>query len=314
MSLVNVTNITVGNNVCPVTAPLVFQIEFECLEDLKHDIEWKIVYVTSDGQGYLDGSQDSPNSTYSGEGEIVLDAVCLGPIYKGVLEFEFRVPAPDFTRLNPEGILGMQAVLVTGNYCEQEFIRIGYYTNNCYDDPALRESPPDTPMVEEMVRCIIDQPRVTRFPIKWDSDLTVNKETETISTVIDDKEDEEEKEDGEIEEEVEEEEKKTQEDEEKNSDVDDRKDVGVRLESRNESGVPAVGPYRDYSFENILECVDYDYDSPTPALSDVIEPVERRSMKRNLQELEKSESSDDKKVQRTPGIATLSTITSISDV
>nr|BAN65468.1 anti-silencing protein, ASF1-like family protein [Babesia bovis] len=184
MSLVNVTNITVGNNVCPVTAPLVFQIEFECLEDLKHDVEWKIIYVTSDGHGYLD-SQES-NDTQNSEGEIVLDAVCLGPIYKGILEFEFRVAPPDFNKLDPNGILGMQAVLVTASYCDQEFIRIGYYTNNCYDDPKLRECPPDTPIIEKMVRCIIDQPRVTRFPIKWDSDELLDPEGNDISRVIND--------------------------------------------------------------------------------------------------------------------------------
>ncbi|CDR95980.1 anti-silencing protein, ASF1-like family protein, putative [Babesia bigemina] len=186
MSLVNVTNITVANNVCPVTAPLVFQIEFECLEDLKHDVEWKVIYVTSDGTGYVTGEQEPIDVAHSRDGEIVLDAVCLGPVCRGILEFEFRVSPPDFTRLNPAGILGMQAVLVTANYCDQEFIRIGYYTNNCYDDPLLRECPPDVPNIDKMVRCIIDQPRVTRFPIKWDSDIVVDPEGNDISQVIDD--------------------------------------------------------------------------------------------------------------------------------
>ncbi|GIX63331.1 anti-silencing protein, ASF1 family protein [Babesia caballi] len=186
MSLVNVTNITVRNNVCPVTEPLVFQIEFECLEDLKHDVEWKIIYVTSDGTGYVEGAEEPINVDHGREGEIVLDAVCLGPIYRGVLEFEFRVAPPDFKRLNADGILGMQAVLVTANYCDQEFIRIGYYTNNCYEDPELRECPPDTPNIAKMVRCIIDSPRVTRFPIKWDSDSLLDLEGNELSEVIND--------------------------------------------------------------------------------------------------------------------------------
>ncbi|GBE59844.1 anti-silencing ASF1 family protein [Babesia ovata] len=198
MSLVNVTNITVANNVCPVTAPLVFQIEFECLEDLQHDVEWKVIYVTSDGTGYVTGEKEPIDVAHSRDGEIVLDAVCLGPVCRGILEFEFRVSPPDFSRvgenivhinasqLNPAGILGMQAVLVTANYCDQEFIRIGYYTNNCYDDPQLRECPPDEPNIDKMVRCIIDQPRVTRFPIKWDSDTVIDPEGNDISQVIDD--------------------------------------------------------------------------------------------------------------------------------
>ncbi|KAK1444038.1 histone deposition protein Asf1 like protein [Babesia gibsoni] len=186
MSLINVTNITVGNNVCPVTDPLVFQIEFECLEDLKDDVEWKIIYVTSDGTGYIGGETHPLDVMECKDGEIVLDAVCLGPVYRGVLEFEFRVAPPDFTRLSPQGILGMQAVLVTASYCDQEFIRIGYYTNNCYDDPELRECPPDEPNISKMVRCIIDHPRVTRFPIRWDSDAVVDPEGNDVSCVIDD--------------------------------------------------------------------------------------------------------------------------------
>ncbi|KAK1937328.1 anti-silencing protein, ASF1-like family protein [Babesia divergens] len=186
MSLINVTNITVGNNVCPVTSPLVFQIEFECLEDLKNDVEWKIIYVTSDGTGYVEGNRQSADMMECRDGEIVLDAVCLGPVYRGILEFEFRVAPPDFSRMNPHGILGMQAILVTASYCDQEFIRIGYYTNNCYDDHLLRECPPDEPIIEKMVRCIIEEPRVTRFPIRWDGDTLVDPEGNDLSSVIHD--------------------------------------------------------------------------------------------------------------------------------
>ncbi|KAK2195213.1 bifunctional Histone chaperone ASF1-like superfamily/Histone chaperone ASF1-like/Histone deposition protein Asf1 [Babesia duncani] len=171
MSLITVTNIKVGNNFCNVTSPLVFQIEFECCEDLKNDVEWKIIYVTSDGSGYEKESHDESADPLlsNSAGEIVLDAVCLGPLYRGILEFEFRVNAPDFSRMKASSIMGMQAILVTGSYLEQEFIRIGYYTNNCYEDETLRENPPDVPDLTKLVRCIIEHPRVTRFPIRWDS-------------------------------------------------------------------------------------------------------------------------------------------------
>ncbi|AFZ79865.1 hypothetical protein BEWA_027140 [Theileria equi strain WA] len=90
--------------------------------------------------------------------------------------------------MNPNCILGMQAVLITASYCEQEFIRIGYYTNNTYDDETLRENPPDEPNFDKMVRCIIDQPRVTRFPIRWDSDDLVDDEGNNLSCLINDAE------------------------------------------------------------------------------------------------------------------------------
>uniref|UniRef100_A0A3B0MN41 Chromatin assembly protein, putative n=1 Tax=Theileria annulata TaxID=5874 RepID=A0A3B0MN41_THEAN len=216
MSLINVTNIKIGNNVCNIKLPLIFQIEFECLEHLKHDVEWKVIYITSDGSGYInntnnsnnttdnsinnpthttDSTNNSTNNTTDGseekeylisnnKGEIILDAVCLGPLYKGILEFEFRVNPPNFHRLNPECILGMQAILISGNYCEQEFIRIGYYTNNVYDEESLVENPPDLPILDKIVRCIIDQPRVTRFPIKWDNDYLVDFEGNNLNFII----------------------------------------------------------------------------------------------------------------------------------
>lgn len=194
MALINVTNIKIGNNFVPIQSPLVFQIEFECLEDLKNDVEWKIIYVTSDGSGYekdtLEEAMDYLKS--DNQGEIVLDAVCLGPVYRGILEFEFRVNPPDYARMNPNCILGMQAVLITASYCDQEFIRIGYYTNNTYDDETLRENPPDEPIFDKMVRCIIDQPRVTRFPIRWDSEDLVDDEGNNLNCLINDAESSEE--------------------------------------------------------------------------------------------------------------------------
>lgn len=67
-----------------------------------------------------------------------------------------------------DNILGIQAILVTSSYNNQEFIRIGYYVNNTYEDEELRECPPVDPIIDKIVRCIIEQPRVTRFPIEWD--------------------------------------------------------------------------------------------------------------------------------------------------
>lgn len=60
-------------------------------------------------------------------------------------------------------------VLLTCSYRGQEFVRVGYYVNNEYDDEALKAEPPATPIIEKLVRNILaDKPRVTRFPIKWD--------------------------------------------------------------------------------------------------------------------------------------------------
>nr|PIL98617.1 anti-silencing protein, ASF1 family protein [Toxoplasma gondii COUG] len=75
--------------------------------------------------------------------------------------------------MDPSSVVGMQAVLVCALYKQQEFMRIGYYLNNAYSDTVLRENPPDVPIYDKLVRCIVDEPRVTRFPIVWDEDSGV---------------------------------------------------------------------------------------------------------------------------------------------
>ena len=52
----------------------------------------------------------------------------------------------------------------------QEFIRVGYYVSNEYDDPEMQETPPETPLFDKLTRNILaSNPRVTKFKINWDS-------------------------------------------------------------------------------------------------------------------------------------------------
>jgi hypothetical protein len=60
-------------------------------------------------------------------------------------------------------------VLITANFKGQEFVRIGYYVNNEYDDLELRDNPPPEPNFNKLIRTIAaDQPRVTKFKINWE--------------------------------------------------------------------------------------------------------------------------------------------------
>lgn len=64
----------------------------------------------------------------------------------------------------------MTVVLITCTYHGQEFIRVGYYVNNEYPDPELRENPPSKPDFSQLQRNILaSNPRVTRFHINWDN-------------------------------------------------------------------------------------------------------------------------------------------------
>jgi len=155
MNVVNVTSINVLDNPCAFGNPFQFEITFECLQELKEDLDWKIIYV---------GSAESEK--YDQE----LESVLVGPVPVGVNKFVFQAPAPDATKVPENDLLGVTVVLVTCSYNEKEFIRVGYYVNNSYSDPELVNNPPSPPRTELMHREILAQkPRVTRFPINWDN-------------------------------------------------------------------------------------------------------------------------------------------------
>ena len=85
----------------------------------------------------------------------------------GVNAFEFSSPAPDSRRIPKEDVLGVAALILTGSYNEQEFVRVGYYQNTEYESEELRENPPADIRFDLLTRDINSKPRVTRFQIKW---------------------------------------------------------------------------------------------------------------------------------------------------
>lgn len=59
----------------------------------------------------------------------------------------------------------------------QEFVRVGYYVNNDYDDEQLREEPPQKIIIDRIQRNILsDKPRVTKFPINFHPENSENGE------------------------------------------------------------------------------------------------------------------------------------------
>ncbi len=67
-------------------------------------------------------------------------------------------------------MVGVTVVLIVCSYNDQEFVRVGYYVNNEYDDPEMKENPPEKPDLTRVIRNILsEKPRVTRVPIKWDN-------------------------------------------------------------------------------------------------------------------------------------------------
>uniref|UniRef100_A0A5F9DL43 Anti-silencing function 1B histone chaperone n=1 Tax=Oryctolagus cuniculus TaxID=9986 RepID=A0A5F9DL43_RABIT len=94
------------------------------------DLEWKIIYV---------GSAESE------EFDQILDSVLVGPVPAGRHMFVFQADAPNPSLIPESDAVGVTVVLITCTYHRQEFIRVGYYVNNEYPSPELRENPPLKP-------------------------------------------------------------------------------------------------------------------------------------------------------------------------
>ncbi|KAJ3559696.1 hypothetical protein NM688_g183 [Phlebia brevispora] len=153
MSIVTIRNVEFLNNPARFLDPYHFRVTFECIAPIPDDLEWRLIYVSSPGDEALDQE---------------LDDCLVGPVPMGVNSFEFEGSAPLASKIPPEDVLGVAALILTGSYKEQEFVRVGYYQNTEYDNEEMKENPPTTIRFDRLVRDINTKPRVTRFQIKWD--------------------------------------------------------------------------------------------------------------------------------------------------
>lgn len=154
MAKVHITNVVVLDNPSSFFNPFQFELTFECIEELKEDLEWKMIYV---------GSAESE------EHDQVLDTIYVGPVPEGRHIFVFQADPPDVTKIPEQDAVGVTIVLLTCSYRGQEFVRVGYFVNNDYADQETRENPPPKPLFDKLTRNILaTKPRVTRFKINWD--------------------------------------------------------------------------------------------------------------------------------------------------
>ncbi|KAK8588649.1 hypothetical protein V6N13_087553 [Hibiscus sabdariffa] len=162
MSAVNITNVSVLDNPASFLSAFQFEISYECLTPLKDDLEWKLIYVGS-----------AEDETY----DQLLESVLVGPVNVGNYRFVLQADPPDPSRIREEDIIGVTVLLLTCSYLGQEFVRVGYYVNNDYDDEQLREEPPPKVLIEKVQRNILsDKPRVTKFPINFHPENGGNEE------------------------------------------------------------------------------------------------------------------------------------------
>lgn len=154
MSSINVVNIVCKNPKDKFTSPFNFEIVFECLSELKNDIEWKLIYI---------GKAD--DTSFDQE----LESLLIGPLQIGQMKFDLDAEKPDDKKIPKEDLLGITAIILTCAYNNQEFFRVGYYVNNVYLDELPENN--EEISVEKIERYILhDKPRITKFNISWDTE------------------------------------------------------------------------------------------------------------------------------------------------
>jgi len=154
MSLINILNIIVENNPSPFMTPFHFKISFECMQPIKEEIEWKLIYIGS-----------SKDERY----DQVLDCFSMDSLQPGVMQFSMESNPPNYQLIpTKEDLLGVTAIIITISFRKQEFFRCGYYVYNNYVEEELLMNDPPQVMIERLQRNIlVDKPRITRFNIDW---------------------------------------------------------------------------------------------------------------------------------------------------
>jgi histone chaperone ASF1 len=92
MAQVHMNNIIVGNNPASALSPFLFDITFECFNQLPGTFDWKLIYI------------GSPNNN---EYDQVIDCFDMENINVGVMNFTVESNPPNFNQIPPEEIVGI---------------------------------------------------------------------------------------------------------------------------------------------------------------------------------------------------------------
>lgn len=183
MSAISLVNVKLLNNPSKFTDDFKIEITFECSEELKHDLEWKLTYV---------------GSSKSAEHDQVLDSILVGPIPVGISKFVMECPPPNHEIIPQQEVVSVTVMLLSGLYNDKEFVRVGYYVNNEYTKDEYKEDPPKKVIIEDVARNIlVEKPRVTKFNIPWDNEQGKDDDKEQFdqqNKEIEEEEEEEEEE------------------------------------------------------------------------------------------------------------------------
>lgn len=118
-------NVMAMNPQTSFSKPFLFDIKFECFEDIEEEaLEWKVF------------EKDSPESDVPRVRCIrTLDTVLLSRMPIGRHRFTLPVGTLPPSKILNENVVGATVLTLTCSYRNNEFFRIGYYVNNRYTDP-----------------------------------------------------------------------------------------------------------------------------------------------------------------------------------
>ena len=84
MGYFNITNVQFASSSQKINDNFLLKIQFECLREIKQEIEWKVVYVA-----------DSDNKSFDQE----LDSIYMDSLNYGSSEFDWNVSKPDYSKI-----------------------------------------------------------------------------------------------------------------------------------------------------------------------------------------------------------------------
>lgn len=152
MSLVSITNVKIDKKEASIKDPINLEIEISVNESLTNNVRFKVTYIVS-GDSELDQ---------------VLTMADVGPFALGKSKFGLSCPPPDVSKVPKDDLVGSNVMVLSAEYKDQEFVRVGYYVNNKYADEELNNNPPDAPNVDKLIReILVEKPIVTKKNIDW---------------------------------------------------------------------------------------------------------------------------------------------------
>jgi histone chaperone ASF1 len=167
MSLINVLNVIPKNPITKFNNPYSFQIIIDIKAELKKEIEWKMIYITSDNQNndqILSQYQISP------------------PKQLGVMKFEFKGDAPSIEKIPDNDLLGSAAIVLCSSYNNKEYFRCGYFLNVYFEDEEMNIYLPEIIDANHLVRNLLaDKPKIIIYDINWEEENEKNDNNNELS-------------------------------------------------------------------------------------------------------------------------------------